>query len=364
MPRDPTQYGGFQDEPDPLEELQALDWNHDPSFLIPEAASLIHEAWSNPELGEERSLDELLAQVPPEFLEGVALALLQMQEEARYQPERGLLWDLERIGETVGYVESTCGLVEARQTHAGSYRKLPELSLRQMTGNQVTYDDHTHERYLQCVLDLRDTVESKQAMSGARWGDDQLREALRHEVNRMAYRLNLEIQDRLLQQLSYGGRLARRAREQNLSEETVGSACGRRRPDRRMGVRPKKHEDPTAENIYDAADAYTHQVALEIAIEERDEIGIRELLKLRPDPNTLDAMIESAMARMGPSITDAINQAAEAAAQWADDDIREGGLDYHVQFGTCSTPIPTKSGKNGSGKPGSRSREPVKRETA
>ena len=123
MPRDPTQYGGFQDEPDLLEELQALDWSHDPGLLIEEAASLIREAWSNPEPGEERSLDELLTTVPHEFQPEVLDAVLandpattEDTSSAQHVAETGLQWEVTKP-ETRSSTSSTSA---AKHTPIGS----------------------------------------------------------------------------------------------------------------------------------------------------------------------------------------------------------------------------------------------------
>ena len=40
-------------------------------------------------------------------------------------------------------------------------------------------------------------------MSLTEWNDDDLQKAVQHEANRMTFRLNLEIQDRLVNQFAY-----------------------------------------------------------------------------------------------------------------------------------------------------------------
>ena len=50
------------------------------------------------------------------------------------------------------------------------------------------------------------------AMEPAGWSEDQLQEAAEHEVNRMGYRLNLEILDQLMNQFSNTQRTINSAR--------------------------------------------------------------------------------------------------------------------------------------------------------
>lgn len=338
MPRHPTQYGGFQDEPDLLEELQALDWSHDPGLLIEEAASLIREAWSNPEPGEERSLDELLTTVPHEFQPEVLDAVLandpattEDTSSAQHVAETGLQWEVDQTRDALQYIEYICGEAYAHRLNQviGHSRS---LELRQLTGDPSTYYGNVHEQYIQCIADLPATVAAKEAMADTRWEEVRYREAVQHEVNRMAYRLNLEIQDRFLQQVSYGGRLARLASEQNMSEDIVellatnGMTLAEWAEDRRA------ENNPAAEQIETAVTAYLLQIQLEQAIAQHDDATIEEILSDTIIAAEIQHAIDRAISDIGPETAATVRAALDIAAQCPTEVIMDGANDYHAVY--------------------------------
>ena len=322
MPRDPTQYGGFQDELDPLEELQALDWSHAPGLLVEAAASLIREAWGNHEPREEPSLDELLNAAPSEFQQEVLEAVFENDptatagdtSSARHAAETGLQWELDQTQDVLQYVEYVCGEPYAHRldqviTHSRN------LELRQLTGDPSTYHGNVHEQYIQCIADLPEAVAAKESMAGTRWDEAQYREAVQHEVNRMAYRLNLEIQDRFLQQVSYGSRLARLASEQNMSEDIVELLATNGTMLAEWVDNRRAENNPAAELIETAVTAYLLQMQLERAIEQLDEAAIEELLSDTITTDEIQEAIDRAMSDIGRETAATVRAALDIAAQ-------------------------------------------------
>ena len=339
MPRDPTQYGGFQDELDPLEELLALNWSHDSGLLIEKAASRIQEAWSNPELGEERSLDELLDTVPSEFRQEVLDAVFENYPTAtagdapstQHAAETGLQWELDQTRDVLQYVEYVCGEPYAHrldQVMAHSRN----LELRQLTGDPSTYHGNVHEQYIQCVADLPAAVAAKESMADTPWDEAQYREAVQHEVNRMAYRLNLEIQDRFLQQVSYGARLARLASEQNMSEDIVELLATNGTMLAEWVDNRRAENNPAAEQIETAVTAYLLQIQLEQAIAQRDEAAIEELLSDTITAAEIQEAIDRAISNIGSEAAATVRAALDIAAQWPTEVIMDGANDYHAAF--------------------------------
>ena len=97
IPRDTTQYGYPEDEPDLTEEIRSLDWVNEPNPSVQEAAELIYEIWSCSRGDDERSIHELLAEVPVEFRDDVSAIILEHYLSAAEPSATENLDDLEPI---------------------------------------------------------------------------------------------------------------------------------------------------------------------------------------------------------------------------------------------------------------------------
>ena len=369
MPRDNTQYTVIQDEPDLADELQELDWSNGNAPPVQEAAALIHEMWSNPEAGDERGIYELLTEVPSEFRNEVLATVLRENMSAqewqateapaeptdesrpvaeraesyrspepesddaatRHQAEARLQHDLERTQHMLQYVESI-GSADMAYQLGKVMQDSRNLSLRRLRGDPATYGNDPHERYVQCIIDIPATLDAKQAMDGTQWDEARLREAVQHEVNRMAYRLNLEIQDRLLEQFANNKLKANVAKQQSMSEEVVErlNVWGNNMAQYAEGRRNK--DNPTYETIRDAAYMYVIELGLRTAIKQKDEAALMELTKPSSRKDGLEKRARQAASYVRPEVLDTINEAAAVAAQWPAERIVEGAADYHAKY--------------------------------
>ena len=281
MPRDSTQYTIVADEPSLNDELRELDWANGHQPPVQEAAALVYEMLTNPEAGDERGLYELLAEVPSTFRNEVLTAVLSEnmpaqergttdavpepvpadnatnysppqsetdQQAPQHPAEASLQDDLERTQHILQYVEAIGDPNIAYQL-GKVIEDSRNLELRQLSGDPATYGNDPHEKYVQCIIDIPATLEAKQAMALAQWNEAQLHEAAQHEVNRMAYRLNLEIQDRLITQFDNRKLLAYMAKQAGMDDEIVKSLTqlGNEFADYAIGC--ENSESPTYRNI-------------------------------------------------------------------------------------------------------------------
>ena len=264
-----TGYSTVQERPDTLDEIREINWKDPGGFPVEQAAELIHQ---NP---DKHPLHELLNQVPAQFRNDV-LAIVwesnkpdhrgdralreaeneKVHEETRHKPGDQLLdWEREKTERSLRFVENVCG-PELAYRLENTIINSDNLELRQLRGDPSVYGKDPHGLYVQRIADIPAALEAKQAMSGAPWDQDRLREATRHEVNRMGYRLNLEIQDRLLNQISNERGIPSLARKNGISEETIERISERGKDRTQWATARRAMENPTYVNIEMAAHTY------------------------------------------------------------------------------------------------------------
>ncbi len=252
---------------------------------------------------------------------------LQKDGSTEHPVDPDLLHDLERVHHVLDYVESVCGQDTAYQM-AWVLQENRKLEVRQMTGNSYTYNHNTQEQYVQCILDLP----AKQAMESTQWNEDQLQEAVQHEANRMCFRFNLEIQDRILGQISNRQPIVRLAQESGMSEEIVSMVDARGQVKETWTNGHLIQDNPVYGRIQAAAHMCVIEHGLAGAIRGSDEDMVRELLERIDGPEEMKDRAIRAMSYAKPEVLEALNQALETAAQWQDSVIQDGALDYHAQY--------------------------------
>ena len=173
---------------------------------VEDAAALIYEIWQEQDDDAENGLHQLLNEVPYEHRQQVMYLILEpnmASDDAGDSTAASDLQSAQHPAGTMRYVEDICG-EDAALSLQQVMHESRELALRErLNGSPANYaGGDTHQLYVQCVANLQAAVEAKQAMNGQPWTGQELREAVQHEVNRMSYRLALEVQDRLIQQLT------------------------------------------------------------------------------------------------------------------------------------------------------------------
>ena len=252
--------------------------------------------------------------------------------QAEHRTDEALEQDLERTGHILRYVESVCGGETARQLEGlvGDSRGLADM--RQMRGDPTSYSDDTHEQYLQCILDLPATLDAKQAMAPERWGDDDLEEAARHEVNRMGYRLNLEIRDRLMNQFDHPRGIAKYARDRGVDGELL-EMVGLAGEGKQHWIKGQKaSEEPVHSRVEATAYFYIVEIGLVNALEEGDHAAVQDFVAPVRGTDDLRGRAERAMAYVPPEEQELVREALEIASRWTDDQIRDGAMDHHARY--------------------------------
>ena len=252
---------------------------------------------------------------------------------AGHRMDGSLDHDLERTGHVLGYVESVSGEYAARQLSGVMQDSRSLTGVRQMWGDPTAYAEDTHEQYVQCIMDLPATLEAKQAMAPEKWDDNQLQEAVLHEVNRMGYRLNLEIRDRFMNQFDHRRGIVRFAQDRGVADELLEmvDCAGEGKEHWVRGERTSS--PPTRSRIEVTANFYIIEIGLVNALEERDESTAEDFVNPVRGGDDLQARAGRAMAYVPPEEQEIIREALEIAAHWTDGQIQDGALDYHAQYG-------------------------------
>ena len=242
--------------------------------------------------------------------------------------------DIERAQHALRYVESTAG-AEAAYRLGDMMLESRQLEIRNhMPGDPAIYGRDPHERFVQCIADIPDAVAAKQAMSHQPWNETELQEAVQHEVNRMAYRLNLEIQDRFTYYLNshYHRRVMKLAEQNGLSEEVMEKLEDTTRTKVAWAEYLKETNDPTASNIEKVTSQAVLETGIRNAIERRDEAAILDLLEPITSWEAMREKKAKYLHEVEPDTLNAIQQAMDAATRWDDDAIRDGASDYHFKL--------------------------------
>ena len=356
MADEDTHYSSRYEEPTPEETFEELDWETPGNPPVEEAAALIFEILGDLDTADSRDLHALLNEVPPDFRPEVMATLLNRYveqsaswpDEARSAredqaadnrhteggthdpPERGLHDTGERIAETLEYVTDIAGNTFARKLErAMEYSQ--NLPLRALNGNPATYGHYAQDTYLECAINLESTVAAREALSHEPWNDDQRREAVEHEVHRMAYRLNLEIQDRLITQFQDPRRMGRLARAMGLSQGVAEDLDELGQDMADDAVRARHLENPTSDDITNRANACLIHYAIENATQIRDETAVRELIPETLEPQEMAEKAQTSINHVDPALVNQIRDAAETATRWNDDEILDGAQDLHFE---------------------------------
>lgn len=249
-----------------------------------------------------------------------------------HRVDAGLAHDLERTGHVLRHVEEAAGWESARQLEGLLRDSRGMDEVRRLRGDPTIYSGDTHERYVQCILDLPAALDAKQAMGPGEWSPEQLEEATRHEVNRMGYRLNLEIRDRLMNQIDHRRGIVNFARDRGVGGELLDMVdlAG---DGKEYWVRGEKAaESPVYPKIEAAANFYTVEIGLVTALEEGDHDAVRDFVAPVGGADDLRGRAGRAMEYVPAEERENIREMLEIAARWSDDQIRDGALDYHARY--------------------------------
>lgn len=162
--------------------------------------------------------------------------------------------------------------------------------------------------------------------------DDQRREAVEHEVHRMAYRINLEIQDQLITQFQDDGHMDRLARTMGLSQDVIESLEELGQDMAAVAFESRQLESPTGDDITDNANLCLIHYAIENTAQDRDETAVRELMQPTTNRRETAERAQLAMNYIVPTLVNEIQAAVENAARWNDDEILDGAQDLHFEF--------------------------------
>ena len=239
--------------------------------------------------------------------------------------------EAERANHALEYAREICGDLAAYRLES-AITDSRELELRRFSGDPATYGREPHEKYVQCVDDLPRAVEAKQAISLGEWDQDQLHHAVDHEVNRMGFRLHLEIQDRLLNQVSNGRRLGNLAMERGMSEDVAAQITNTGENKARWAELRRDEDNPTYGNIENAAHLCIVEMGIRKAVEEGDEARAREFSLPIRGGTELEHRAEDVRPYIDPEDLRTIENALLTARRWTDQEILDGAMDYHARY--------------------------------
>ena len=351
MARNEANYTTAQEELP--EQIDALDWHNLANPPIQEAATLVYERLQYQEPEEKPNLDDILAEVPAHFRNEVMATMLREQMQAQehqaknhaaestddqkatqHPAEAGLQHDLERTQHVLQYIESIGDPNMAYQL-GKVIEDSRNLELRQMKGSIVSYGtqpEAVHERYVQCILDIPESLHAKEALEATTWNAERLKEAVQHEVNRMGFRLNLEIIDRLTNQISDGQMLSRTARERGISEEVVQELIAAQGRKLNNAQNFQNFQYPTEGPIKAMSCLAIIESGIKEAIKQGNEELLRELVQPRRGFEEVAKCASKAALYVDEEYTVIIERALETASQWPDEQILDGHTDYHIKF--------------------------------
>ena len=368
-----TRYANHH-EPDAREELlneiQDLDWGREDAPPTREAAQLIHRMGNGTDhendAAKHQEVAQLLIEVPPEYrvevishipqdlqdamlsrmhpqvrdmveaLKGHPLSHQESGESAnQYGPEQIQKWERDITKHSLYYVEAVCGEESARNIEK-IMEDSRDLAVRGMPGYQWMYhndDPHnTHHRYLDCIANMPAAVDAKlNARTGEVWTWEDVKEAALHEVNRMAYRLNLEIQDRLITKYE-DQKLFVNARERGMDRDTLDELWNYGLSRSAYAKQCRHMECPTSTMIEQQSRACLTHMGLEKAVKENDTETLNEILLATQSRHSYQEREQFIREYLGKEATEPIEKAQEISAQWTDEVIMDGRRDFHFKY--------------------------------
>ena len=340
MARSDTQYHNLTDSDELTEELQELDWSREHTPPVEEAAALIYEIWQEQDDDAENNLHELLDEVPYQHRQQVMYLIMEhnmASDDAGDSTAASDLHsaqhpDLERTQHTMRYVEEICG-ADAALSLQQVMQESRQLALReQLSGSPENYtrgDPHT--LYVQCIADLQAAVAAKQAMNGQPWNEQELSEAVQHEVNRMSYRLALEVQDRLIQQLNDCNNIQRYAKENGTAPADVNEFGKLAKTLAKYAFGYQQKEAPTYDNIKIVSICCTTKLGIEEALRQNDQEAVRQMAEmLRNNKNS--ELYHLTRQFVDEDALTAIDDARDSAQKWNKAAIEDGAVEYHLTY--------------------------------
>ena len=367
-----------------LSEIQDLDWRREDAPPIREAAELIYRMGNGAEHENDDARHqelaklltlvpqdyrvEVIANVPPDLredmldrmpqqirgmvedLKGQTLSLMEHREAVhseslphqesgesanQYRPELIQNWEREIVQDSLDVVEGICGEESARHIEK-IIEDSRDLAIRELPGYQWMYRNdepqHTHHRYLDCISQIPATVEAKlNARVDPGWTLEEYQEAALHEVNRMAYRLNLEIQDRLITKYE-DQKLFVNARERGMDRDTLDKLWDYGLSRSAYAKHCRHMECPTARTIEQQSRACLTHMGLEKAVNENDTEAMNEILLATQSRRSYQEREQFIEEYLGRETTGPIEKAQEISAQWTDEVIMDGRKDFHFKY--------------------------------
>ncbi len=353
-----------------LYEIQDLDWKREDSPPVREAAQLIYKMGNGTDHQDDdarhQEVAKLLIEVPvdyraeviahvpqdlqddmldkmPEQVRGMVGAInghnlsYQESEESanQYKTEPIQEWEREIVQHTLYYVEGICGK-EAAHHIKKIIEDSRDMAIRELPGYQWMYQNeaphNTHLRYLECIANIPAATETKLNTHTEGWTPEEFRETAQHEVNRMAYRMNLEIQDRLVTQFSDKLELHDRAQEKGMDQDTLDKLMYHGEIRDKYAKHCRHMESPTSEMIEQQSRACLTDMGLKKAINENDTEALKEILVAARNRRRYQERELFIKEYLGHEATEPIEKAIEISAQWSNQVIMDGGKDFHFKY--------------------------------
>ena len=315
------------------DDLRDLDWTDAPSQAVEQAAARIQEVWGQTMPDDEEHIREALSDIPQEFHEPVIQAIMEIagiQDE--FQEKTKLEWELELTQPAMRYLEEIGREDLAHRLEALLRDNRTMEAVRELPGDPLMYGNDVREKYIQAVADIPAAIHAKEDLSGNTWGPEEIQAAAAHEVNRMGYRMNLEVQDRLMTMFSYGRQMSAMAERMGMSEgavELVRNAGEEKLEWRRLR---RLEESPVAGRLEDAAMLSALEIHLLQSIRSGDEAGVRAAAEPPGSSTEFRTRGQSAMDDMKPQHREIMEAALEIARSWPDEDILDGSHDHHAAY--------------------------------
>ena len=330
-------------------DLRDLDWDRAPNHAVEQAAAIIQESWGPTRPEDEGNIREALSDVPRKFHEPVLQAVIPEtasrsgKERADYreltsdhesfQNAASLKWELELTQPAMRYLEDIGrdDLVHRLEALLRDNRTME--AVRELPGDPLMYGSDVREKYIQAVADIPAAIHAKEDLSGDSWGPEEVQAAAAHEVNRMGYRMNLEVQDRLMTMFSYGRQMSAMAERMGMSESAVELVRNAGEEKLEWRRRRRLEESPVASRLEDAAMISVLEIHLLRSIRSGDEAGGQGSGRT---PGLLRRSsgrgARAPWTTWKPQHREIMEAALEIARSWPDEDILDGSHDHHAAY--------------------------------
>ena len=197
---------------------------------------------------------------------------------------------------------------------------------RALPGDPLTYrvqDVGVHEVFLQAAADIPKALTAQRELLGNLMTPTLERELTERAVNRMRYRLNLEIQDRMLTAVCSHG-IVKLARKANLPASLVESVRQMAEDGRKHAALYRKANQPTADNLEPLMAYGARMTHLRHAVSAGDAARVAAVCANAPP--------EDWIAGMHDHYRVIWENAAEVAAMSETSEILDGAQEFHLPF--------------------------------